>query len=132
MCRRSVVPNRMARWNQLTSIAHFYPNVLQSAGYRSKGGDRHTNFYALTYWETDGAMLVQLSIEKVFLIFLASGPIKEEQLIKKKVVWNQLYRQSPSLMECKIQWSKHIRICTTTHTSISHRSDACLSLWCAS
>lgn len=43
---------------------------------RWKGGDRLRNLYALTYWERDGAMLVQLSIEEVFLIFSASGSVK--------------------------------------------------------
>lgn len=45
---------------------------------RWRGEDRLQNFYALAYWKTDGAMLVQLSIKKLFLIFSASCSVESK------------------------------------------------------
>lgn len=90
-----------------------------------RGGDRLRNFFPLTYWETDGAMLVQLSIEGVFLIVSASSSVKGEASHQEKGwigrVVDCRHKDWGECLECKIQRDKHTHVRTRKPILLNER-----------
>lgn len=69
-------------------ISTFKCTSIMKGGRRWKGGDRLRNIDAWTYWEGDGAMLVQLSIVEMPL-----GLLKVEQVRKVFHMWTYGLKQ---------------------------------------
>lgn len=74
------VVQKVACFSKDRGIRQHHKKILCILYYilRWRGEDRLQNFYALAYWKTDGAMLVQLSIKKLFLIFSASCSVESK------------------------------------------------------